>query len=93
MKDHKDNTFGFKVPYLRTVCWLDPYVVAEKIFPAKYNVYLLHGLEKNAKIKDEAYIYVEFARPETDVEKKYQLLFKDDFIKENDYNALEPGRI
>lgn len=37
---------GREVPYLKSVCWVETHITAEKCMPLgfKYRLYLLHGL-------------------------------------------------
>lgn len=60
MVEHKDNTFGFKIPHLITVCWFDPWVIADNVKPGVYDVYLLHGVEnKRTVMVGQAKMFIE----------------------------------
>ena len=87
MKEHKNNTFGKKVPFLANVCWLNSFAVAENVAPAKYNLYILHGISSDSNMTSQATISVEISLPQSN---KPTLLYKDDFIKESDFQLMRP---
>ncbi len=70
---------GRDVPYLKTVCWVDTNITAEKCIPLgfKYKLYLLHGLMTNNTMRNALILKVCLQKP---TEETYTMIYKSEYV-------------
>ncbi|CDW75161.1 UNKNOWN [Stylonychia lemnae] len=72
IEDRTDSTFGLKVSYMNTVCWLDPWAAAQRVIPGIYDLFIIHGVKNSQSdrqgIMQQATLFVEKEENETKTE-------------------------
>ncbi|CDW87284.1 UNKNOWN [Stylonychia lemnae] len=93
IEDRTDSTFGQKVSHLKSVCWFDPWALAERVIPGIYDLFIIHGVKSSPQrrhgMMDQATLFVEQVENET-----FREIFKiDSFIPKEMYLKMPQDRL
>lgn len=86
----KHGIIGRQIPRLKTICWIDTGILAEKCIVTgfKYRFYLLHGLTDNNNMHEQLHFKIEIAMPNQD---EYTIVHESKYMTAEMRESIEPN--